>query len=141
VFGVGFGGFLSARATVNSEPGTVPFAISFDPFGHLVIAEAGPNALATFSLSRNGTVSLLDQAGTGQAATCWVIPAGSFLFASNAGTPSESGFTSSAGGQLSLLANTATDPGTADAAASGALTKIGAVTVPGAAGGEGIVAS
>ena len=111
VFGVDFGGRLSAQATVNSEPGTVPFAISFDPFGHLVIAEAGPNALATFSLSHNGTVSLLDQAGTGQAATCWVTPAGSFLFASNAGSPSESGFTSSAGGQLSLLANTATDPG------------------------------
>ena len=165
VFGVGFGGLLSAKPTVNAELGTVPFAIAFDPFGHLAIAEAGPNALATFDLSRNGTVSLLSQAGTGQAATCWVTLAGSFLFASNAGTPSESGFTSSASGQLSLLGNTATDPGAVDAAsaaggrflyvqtggngsvdefsvaASGALTKIGAVTVPGAAGGEGIVAS
>jgi len=165
VFGVGFGGLLSAKPTVNAEPGTVPFAISFDPFGHLVIAEAGPNALATFDLSRNGTVSLLDHAVTGQAATCWVTLAGLFLFASNAGTPSESGFTSSAGGQLTLLGNTATDPGTVDAAsatggrflyvqtggngivdeysvaATGVLTKIGSVTVPGAAGGEGIVAS
>ena len=165
VFGVGFGGLLSARPTVNAAPGTVPFAIAFDPFGHLVIAEAGPNALATFDLSRSGTVSLLSQAGTGQAATCWVTLAGSFLFASNAGTPSESGFTSSASGQLSLLGNTATDPGAVDAAsaaggrflyvqtggngivdgfsvaANGALTKIGAVTVPGAVGGEGIVAS
>ena len=165
MFGVGFGGRLSAKPTVNTEPGTVPFAIAFDPFGHLVIAEAGTNALATFDLSRNGTVSLLSQAGTGQAATCWVTPAGSFLFASNAGTPSESGFTSSASGQLSLLGNTATDPGAVDAAsaaggrflyvqtggngivdefsvaANGALTKIGAVTVPGAVGGEGIVAS
>ena len=104
--------------TVNSEPGTVPFAISFDPFGHLVIAEAGPNALATFDLSRNGTVSLLDQTGTGQAATCWVTLAGPFLFASNAGSPSESGFTSSAGGQLSLLGNTVTDAGAVDAAAA-----------------------
>jgi len=165
VFGVGFDGLLSAKPTVNAEPGSVPFAIAFDPFGHLAIAEAGPNALATFDLSHNGTVSLLSQAGTGQAATCWVTLAGSFLFASNAGTPSESGFTSSASGQLGLLGNTATDPGAVDAAAaaggrflyvqtggngivdefsvaaSGALTKIGAVTVPGAAGGEGIVAS
>jgi hypothetical protein len=39
---------------VNAEPGTVRFAISFDPFGYLVIAEAGPNALATFDLSRPG---------------------------------------------------------------------------------------
>jgi 6-phosphogluconolactonase (cycloisomerase 2 family) len=165
VFGVGFGGRLSAKPTVNAEPGTVPFAISFDPFGHLVIAEAGTNALAAFQLSRNGTVSLLDRTPTGQAATCWVTQAGSFLFASNAGAPSESGFTFSASGQLTLLGNTATDPGAVDAAAAaggrflyvqaggngvvdefgvgsnGALTKIGAVTVPGAVGGEGIVAS
>ena len=31
VFGVGFGGLLSAKPTVNEQPGTVPFAISFDP--------------------------------------------------------------------------------------------------------------
>ncbi len=165
VFGVGAGGYLSSRATVNSEPGTVPFAIAFDPFGHLVIAEAGTNAVATFQLARNGTVRLLDSVPTGQAATCWVTRAGSFLFASNAGTPSESGLTSSGAGQLSLLGNTATDPGAVDAtsaaggrylyvqtggngivdefavAAAGSLTEIGAVTVPGAVGGEGIVAS
>ena len=165
VFGVGFGGLLSAKPTVNEQPGTVPFAIAFDPFGHLVIAEAGTNAVSTFQLSRGGTASLLHRTPTGQAATCWVTTAGSFLFASNAGTPSESGFTTSASGQLSLLGNTATDPGAVDAAsaaggrflyvqtggngivdefsvaANGALTKIGAVTVPGAVGGEGIVAS
>ncbi len=74
---------------VNSEPGTVPFAISFDEFGNLVIAEAGTNALATFALSGHGTLSLLDAVGTGQAATCWVAPAGSFLFASNAGSAAD----------------------------------------------------
>ena len=41
VFAVRFDGRLSAPV-VNSEPGTVPFAISFDPAGHLAIAEAGP---------------------------------------------------------------------------------------------------
>src|ERR1700748_3426005 len=131
----------------------------------LVIAEAGTNAVSTFQLSRGGTGSLLQRTATGQAATCWVTTAGSFLFASNAGTPSESGFTTSASGQLSLLGNTATDPGAVDAgsaaggrflyvqtggngivdefsvAATGVLTKIGAVSVPGAVGGEGIVAS
>src|SRR5689334_23929953 len=34
-----FGGRLSARPVVNPEPGRVPFAISFDQSGHLVIAE------------------------------------------------------------------------------------------------------
>ena len=56
VFGVGFGGRLSARPVVNAEPGTVPFAITFDSSGHLVIAEAGTNALATFALGAHGTV-------------------------------------------------------------------------------------
>src|SRR5580700_3930024 len=75
VFGVGPDGRLSAAPVVNSEPGTVPFAISFDQAGHLVIAEAGTNALATFALHRDGSVAALSQVGTGQAATCWVAPA------------------------------------------------------------------
>jgi DNA-binding beta-propeller fold protein YncE len=164
VFGVGFGGWLSAAPVVNSEPGTVPFAISFDRYGNLVIAEAGTDALATFALSGHGTLSQLDSVGTGQAATCWVAPAGPFLFASSAGSAAESGFTSAAGGQLTLLGAAATDAGTVDASAAaggrflyvqtggagivdeyavgsgGALTEIGSVTVPDAVGGEGIVA-
>jgi len=164
VFGVQFGGQLSAAPVVNSEPGTVPFAISFDVYGHLLIAEAGTNALATFALSPSGTVSLIDAVGTGDSATCWVAPAGPFLFASNAGSAAESGYLFSFGGQLSLLGAATTDPGTVDASAAAggrflyvqtggsgivdefavgagaSLTEIGAVTVPGAVGGEGIVA-
>jgi DNA-binding beta-propeller fold protein YncE len=164
VFGVGSGGLLSAAPVVNSEPGTVPFAISFDPFGHLVIAEAGTNAVSTFAVGGGGIVSLLDRVPTGQAGTCWVARAGSFLFVSNAGSASESGFTAAPGGQLTPLGHTATDAGTVDASAAaggrflyvqaggqgivdefgvgagGSLTSIGSVTVPGAAGGEGIVA-
>jgi DNA-binding beta-propeller fold protein YncE len=164
VFGVGFGGWLSAAPVVNSEPGTVPFAISFDQYGHLVIAEAGTNALATFAVGGHGTLSQLDSVGTGKAATCWVAPAGAFLFASNAGSADESGFTSSGGGQLTLLGATGTDAGTVDASAAaggrflyvqtggagivdefsvgatGSLTETGSVTVPDSVGGEGIVA-
>jgi 6-phosphogluconolactonase (cycloisomerase 2 family) len=165
VFGVRFDGTLSAQPVVNSEPGTVPFAITFDPAGHLVIADAGTNALSTFALSQVGTVALIDSVGTGQMATCWVAPDGSLLFASNAGSATVSGYTSSASGQLTLLGQTATDPGTVDAAvtpggrfvyvqtggngivdefavgSTGSLTEVGHVTVAGAAGGEGIVAS
>jgi 6-phosphogluconolactonase (cycloisomerase 2 family) len=164
VFNVGFLGYLWPAPVVNAEPGTVPFAISFDHSGNLVIAEAGTNSLATFALNHDGTVTLLHSVATGQAATCWVAAAGSFFYASNAGSGSVTGFQSGAGGQLTTLGNTATDAGTVDAAASadgrflyvqaggpgtvdefrinanGSLTALGAVTVPGAAGGEGIVA-
>jgi 6-phosphogluconolactonase (cycloisomerase 2 family) len=165
VFIVGPDGRTSAKPVENSEPGTVPFAVTFDPAGHLLVAEAGTNALATFSLAADGTATFLDAVGTGQAATCWVAPAQGYSYASNAGSASLSGFETAPNGELSLLGNTTTDPGTVDASASsggqflyvqtgrngivdeyavnadGSLNQIGSVTVPGAAGGEGIVAS
>jgi 6-phosphogluconolactonase (cycloisomerase 2 family) len=164
VFGVEPTGYLSPSAVVNAEPKTVPFGIDFDPAGHLVVAEAGTNALATFNLNPDGTVSPLYQVATGQAATCWVTNGDGFFFASNAGSPSESSYTVASNGSLHLIGNTTTDPGAVDAAVSadqhylyvqtggtgvvdefaitsaGSLTKIGSVTVPNADGGEGIVA-
>jgi 6-phosphogluconolactonase (cycloisomerase 2 family) len=165
VFGVRNDGRLSASPVVNPEPGTVPFAISFDRAGDLVIAEAGTNALATFALGPSGSVTLLSQVGTGQSATCWVAPVRGLFFASNAGSGNVSGYSAGPGGQLNLLGQTSTDPGPVDAAASpggrylyvqtggngivdefavgggGTLTELGSVTVSGAAGGEGIVAA
>ena len=164
VFSVLDGGLLSASPVVNSEPGAVPFAVSFDPLGHVLIAAAGPSALATFALSAGGVLTPLDAALTGQAATCWVARAGRFFYTSNAGSASVSGYTVDHFGQLSALGNTPTDGGTVDAAASaggrflyvqagaagivdeyavsvgGSLAEIGSVTVAGASGGEGIVA-
>ena len=163
VFGVGAFGQLSQTPVVNSEPGTVPFGVTFDQAGNLVVAEAA-GFLTSFRLNENGTVTLLDAVATDQQATCWVASSGRYFYTSNAGSASLSGFQSSFGGLLGSLGNTATDAGTVDASASddgrflyvqtgaagivdefaigaqGALSKIGSVTVPGAVGGEGIVA-
>ncbi|HEY1827122.1 MAG TPA: beta-propeller fold lactonase family protein [Acidimicrobiales bacterium] len=166
VFGVGFSGNLSPTPVINSEPGQVPFGVAFDAVGHLVVADTGSNSLATYNLNRNGTVTELDDVGSTQAATCWVAPVGRFFYTSNAGSATVSGY-QEAGffGQLNLLGQTNTDPGTVDASASsdgqflyvqtggngvvdefqvhfnGSLTEVGSVTVPNSAGGEGIVAS
>jgi DNA-binding beta-propeller fold protein YncE len=163
VFGVRPSGRLTASPVVNSEPGAVPFALTFDPAGTLVIAEAGTNALASFTLHPAGTLTKIDEVGTGQAATCWVTPDGDQLFASNTGSGDLSRFTDTPQGKLTLAGQTATDPGTVDSAvtpdgrflyvqaggpgtvdefsvSAGALTEIGSVTVPNAAGGEGIAA-
>jgi 6-phosphogluconolactonase (cycloisomerase 2 family) len=165
VFAVGPGGRLSAAPSANALPGDVPFAVAFGPDGNVVLAEAGPNAVATFALSPGGTLTQLDVAATGQMATCWIVRAGAYFYASNAGSGSVSGYGVSWPGGLTALGNTATDAGTVDAAsaaqgrflyvqtgkagivdefavgASGALTPIGSVTVPGGAGGEGIAAA
>jgi hypothetical protein len=163
VFHIGHFGSLSSPV-VNSEPGTVPFAVNFDEGGRLVIAEAGTNALATFSLNWDGTVTPVSSAPTGQMATCWVTSIGNVFYASNAGSGNLSGIRESFHGNLTVLGTQGTDGGTVDATASpdgqnlyvqtglngivdefsvasnGSLTAIGSVTVPGAVGGEGIVA-
>jgi 6-phosphogluconolactonase (cycloisomerase 2 family) len=164
VFAVLPNGRLSDTPIVNDEPGTVPFAVTFDTAGHLVVANAGTNALATYSLDADGTATLISSLGTGQAATCWVAPAQGYLFASNAGSASISGYLAAPNGNLTLLGATGTDPGTVDASATadgqflyvqtggtgvvdefrvnadGTLSGLGSVTVSGAAGAEGIIA-
>jgi len=164
VFSVDRTGSLSSAPVVNAEPGTVPFAITFDQRGDLVVANAGTNSVSTFRLHDDGVATPLDTVLTGQAATCWVAPARGFLFASNAASPSESGLQVQRHGQLGLVSTTTTDKGAVDASATpdggllyvqaglsgavdefsvnadGTLSSIGSVIVPGAAGGEGIVA-
>lgn len=166
VFRVGPFGQLSAAPTVNPEPGAVPFAISLDRQGHLVIAEAGTNSVATFALARDGHVQQLASVPTTQRATCWIVRSGDHFYVSNAGSSTLSTVQGSDDGtSLTLLGQTATDGGTIDAAtaadgrylyvqagvagnvdafsvaADGSLTALGSVTVPGAVGGEGIVTS
>jgi 6-phosphogluconolactonase (cycloisomerase 2 family) len=156
----------SAEPTVTSLPGTIPFGFTFDQYGHLVLVETGTGAVATFALQSYGTLTQLGSIATGQAATCWITaaPQGT-LYASNAGSGTESTLSTEPDGDITQLGTTPTDAGTVDAAVSsdgrylyvqaggpgdvdayrigpgGSLTEAGSVTVPGAAGGEGIVAS
>jgi 6-phosphogluconolactonase (cycloisomerase 2 family) len=165
VFGVSAAGRLSRSPVVNSLPGAVPFAVAFDSSGNVVLTEAGTDAVASFQLREDGTLAQLDSIATEQSATCWVVAGGARFYASNAGSGSITGVRSVLGGQLlQPLGRTSTDAGSVDAAvggerylyvqtgaagnidefaieASGALSPIGSVTVPGAVGGEGIVAA
>ena len=154
----------SARPVVTSTPGAVPFGFAFDSAGRIRVTEAGTDSVGTFTVGRDGGLTAKGTVPTGQTATCWAVTAGDHLYVSNAGSGTLSGYRVGAQGQLTALGNTATDAGTVDAAASsdgrylyvqtgvkgvvdgfrvspkGALTAIGSVVVPGAVGGEGIVA-
>jgi 6-phosphogluconolactonase (cycloisomerase 2 family) len=165
VFAVGPDGRLSTSPTVNTFPGAVPFDVVFDAAGDVLLAEAGTNSVVSLALSPSGVLSQLAAAATGQAATCWIVRDGRYVYASNAGSGSESGYAIGSGGSLTALGNTATDAGTVDAtvapgghflyvqagkagivdefavAADGALTSVGSVPIPGGAGGEGIAAA
>jgi 6-phosphogluconolactonase (cycloisomerase 2 family) len=164
VFRVRDHGLLTGAPVVNHLPGAVPFAFDFSSRGELVLSEAGPNAIASFSLRHDGDISPIASVATGQAATCWVTHIGSHFYSSNAGSASLTQVDASTRGDLSFVAKTATGPGTVDAtpssngaflyaqtggngavdalrvAPNGSLTPIGTVIVPNSVGGEGIVA-
>jgi 6-phosphogluconolactonase (cycloisomerase 2 family) len=157
-------GLLSDSRVVNNLPGAVPFAFDFDRAGNLVLTEAGPNAVESFTLRHDGAITPIASVATGQAATCWVTHIESHFYASNAGSASLTEVDSTVRGSLSFVANFATGPGTVDASASpdgaflyvqtggnggvdafrvghdGSLAPIGTVIVPNPVGGEGIVA-
>ncbi len=163
-FTVGRSGVPSTSPTVNNLPGAVPFAVSWDRFGRVVLAEAGTNSVETFRLGDDGLLHAIATAATGQAATCWIVRSGDRFYASNAGSGTLSGYRVGIDGQPSALGTTGTDPGTVDATVTpdgrylyvqagkagqvdafrvgwdGSLTPVGSVTVPGAVGGEGIAA-
>ena len=164
VFRVADRGLLSESPVVNNLPGAVPFAFDFDRHGSLVLTEAGPNAVESFTLRHDGDITPIASVATGQAATCWVTHIGSHFYASNAGSASLTQVDSTVRGDLSFVANVATGPGTVDAAASpdgeflyvqtggnggvdvfrartdGSLAPVGSVIVPNSVGGEGIAA-
>jgi 6-phosphogluconolactonase (cycloisomerase 2 family) len=164
VFRLGLFGTPSAAPVVTPDPGNVPFAVTFDRSGRLQVAEAGPNAIATYVVNRDGTLTFADRAATGQSATCWITTAGTEVYAGNAGSGTISRFRADRAGLVSQ-GTTATDAGTVDLAISsdrrnlyaqtgaagivdefavssdGALTKIGSVLVPGAVGGQGIAST
>ncbi|MER5518581.1 beta-propeller fold lactonase family protein [Streptomyces sp. NPDC002763] len=165
VFPLDRSGTPARTPVVNSEPGTVPFGFVFDAAGRLQVTQAGTNAVATYTVARDGKATPVGSpAATGQAATCWIVRDGRHLYASNAGSDSLSGFRTGGRHGLVPLGDTGTDGGTVDAAVSsdgrylyaqtgakgivdefrvnhdGSLTAIGSVTVPDAVGGEGIVA-
>jgi 6-phosphogluconolactonase (cycloisomerase 2 family) len=156
---------LSAHPVVTSVPAAVPFGFSFNAEGTLVTAEAGPNAVASFTVNRDGTLTQKAQTLTGQQATCWIVVDGKNVFASNAGSATLSGYNIDHSGAFASTGFTESDAGTVDAtttadgrylyaqagaagivdefsvASNGTLTRIGSVTVPGAVAGEGITAS
>jgi 6-phosphogluconolactonase (cycloisomerase 2 family) len=163
VFAISGDGSPSATPTVNPDASAIPFALTFDQSGDLLVAAPGPNTVTSFSVAPDGPLTEIQSVATGQGATCWIVGTGDYFYTSNAGSASVSAFSDTGPDTLTALGNTTTDPGTIDAAisrqgrylyvetgangivdefaigAGGSLTSIGSVAVPGGYG-EGIVA-
>src|SRR6202034_4127294 len=109
VFAVHPDGTVSAAPTVNTLAGDVPFAVAYGRNGDVLVSEAGPNAVATFTLGSSGVLTQLHVADTGQTATCWIVRDARYFYASNAGSGSVSGYSVGSSGGLTAHGDTRTD--------------------------------
>jgi hypothetical protein len=82
------------------------------------VAEAGPNAVASFGIAREGKLTGLSTKLTGQIATCWITADGDTLYASNTGSATVSAYRDDGSGELTALGDTSTDAGPVDATVS-----------------------
>ncbi len=108
-----------ATVPVTTASGAVPFALSFDRSGHLLVVDATGLA-SSYRVAGDGRLTELSSVGpTGQAAACWSVVVRGTLYAANAGSNSISAFTDRHG-RLRLSDATAahTDDGPIDLAAS-----------------------
>jgi 6-phosphogluconolactonase len=98
-------GTLSST-THNPSSGAGPFSIGFASSGALLATEATSAAISSYALQTNGALNVV--AGsvlTGGSAACWhaITPDGHFVYVSNAGTSTISGFTIGVEGGLTPI--------------------------------------
>ncbi len=114
VFSVQGDGTLSP-VVVTPSAGPGEFSISFGPNGTALVSETGPaggvdeSALSSYALLASGSLSPISTSvPTLGAATCWQVttPDGRFVYTSNAGTGTISGFSIGANGSLTPLPGT-----------------------------------
>jgi len=108
-------GIASAPWTTNSS-GSTPYGFAFAPSGTLVVSEAGPGALSSYSVSGTGTISVISPTVLdNQSAPCWVVLAGGgrWAYTTNAHSDSISTYTLARNGTLVLQASVGATTGSA----------------------------
>jgi 6-phosphogluconolactonase (cycloisomerase 2 family) len=111
VFSVAADGSLTSPMA-NAAQGVEPFGASFTPSGALLVSEAGSGAVSSYSINSDNTLSVItSKSPSSGAATCWVIPAGSYAFATSAITSSISGYALGSTGELTAKGIVLTEAG------------------------------
>jgi 6-phosphogluconolactonase len=114
VFRIKHDGTLGPIA-VSPSHGPGAFSVSFAPDGKAIVSETGPasetdgSAVSSYSILANGTLAAVSQSiPTFGAANCWnaVTPNGKYVYVSNAGSSTISGFAISSTGALKPIGST-----------------------------------
>ena len=115
-------GVPSTAPVVTTSAGGVPFGLSYDLFGRLLVGEASGGASSYWVRPNGALTTISSHVANAQAATCWTVIAKGFLYTANAGSNTITGYAENWHGQLSLLnasgVTATTDAGPVDLAAS-----------------------
>ena len=114
VFKIGSSGRPSQDFVATPTAAPVPFAFTFDRFGHLVVVDASAGSISSYQVNQDRSLDLLGAVTNGQAAVCWIASNGKYLFTDNTGSGTISALEPSESNSPVLLnaAAAVTGPGT-----------------------------
>ena len=114
VYPVNFWG-IAQPPVVTASNGSTPYGFAFSATGALVVSDAGPGALSSYAVARNGLLAVVSGSIPDyQAAPCWVAISGPYAFTTDAHSNTISTYRVAWNGALSLLASSAATTGAAD---------------------------
>jgi 6-phosphogluconolactonase (cycloisomerase 2 family) len=91
------------RAVVNESAGGVPFAITFDKAGRMLVAEAEKSTVSTYKVRADGRLKVVQKPlPNGQNTLCWLERAGDFFYGGNTGNSTVTGYRTDRHGRLAL---------------------------------------
>lgn len=91
------------RAKVNDSAGGVPFAITFDKTGRMLVAEAEKSTVSTYKVLADGSLEIVQKPlANGQNTLCWLERAGDFFYGGNTGNSTVTGYRTNRHGKLAL---------------------------------------
>ncbi|WP_405951495.1 lactonase family protein [Streptomyces prunicolor] len=103
VFPMTRAGRPARHAKVNESAGAVPFAISFDRAGRMLVAEAKDSTVSTYKVRADGTLKTVQKSlPNGQDTLCWLERAGDFFYGGNTGNSTVTGYRTDRHGKLAL---------------------------------------
>jgi len=103
VFPVGRDGRPAAQPVVTGSAGMVPFAVTFDKAGRMLVAEAAKSTVTTYRVRRNGALDVVQKSlPNGQDTLCWLERAGDFFYGGNTGNSTVTGYRTGPHGRLAL---------------------------------------
>ncbi len=114
VYAVNSQGIAQAPVTTASN-GSTPYGFAFTAAGALVVSDAGPGALSSYTLGTSGSLNVVSgSVPDGQLAPCWVAIDGHWAFTSNAHSGTIGTYWVAHDGALTLVNATSATTGPAD---------------------------